>query len=183
MRRFEVGDKSKYVRIRNIVRDQFVEFDFAIDDPRLYVELILPKKAFDEFCIANQVTEMTPEQCQLVDEDGEKWRYGTQVSKASYDSLMSLAQLLLDNWSEYENGLKARVLPRGQLMDSSIQRLPKQALVPSQVKTFWYLHTHTRARARTCMLMHACTHRFNVEGHYREPRKTRTRWKAHFTTC
>ena len=77
MRRFEVGDKSKYVRIRNIVRDQFVEFDFAIDDPRLYVELILPKKAFDEFCIANQVTEMTPEQCQMVDEDAEKWRYGT----------------------------------------------------------------------------------------------------------
>ena len=85
MRRFEVGDKSKYVRIRNIVRDQFVEFDFAIDDPRLNVELILPKKAFDEFCIANQVTEMTPEQCQLVDEDGEKWRYGTDTLAAKHN--------------------------------------------------------------------------------------------------
>jgi len=85
MRSFEVGDKKKYIRIRNIIRDQFVEFDFAIDDPRLYVELILPKVAFDEFCIANRVIEMTPEQCQLVDEDAEKWRYGTDTLAAKHN--------------------------------------------------------------------------------------------------
>ena len=66
MRRWDLGDKKKYIRIRNIIRDQFVEFDFAIDDPRLYVELILPKVAFDEFCIANRVIEMTPEHFHLV---------------------------------------------------------------------------------------------------------------------
>jgi len=77
--RFNVGDKKKYVRIRNIIRDQFVEFDFAIDDPRLYVELILPKAAFKEFCAVNDVLEMTAEQCQLVDDDAQKWRYGTET--------------------------------------------------------------------------------------------------------
>jgi phenol hydroxylase P0 protein len=79
MKRFEVGDKKKYVRVRNIVRDRFVEFDFAIDDPRLYVELILPKLAFEQFCVNNNVSEMTEEQCELVDQDALKWRYGSDT--------------------------------------------------------------------------------------------------------
>jgi phenol hydroxylase P0 protein len=83
MKSFDVGDKVKYVRVRNIVRDQFVEFDFAIDDPRLYVELILPKATFKQFCINNSTVEMTEEQCRMVDEDAEKWRYGTDTLAAT----------------------------------------------------------------------------------------------------
>ena len=82
MHSFEVGEKKKYIRVRNVLRDQFVEFDFAIDDPRLYVELIMPKAQFSEFCAANRVVEMTPEQCQLVDDDAEKWRYGKETLAA-----------------------------------------------------------------------------------------------------
>ena len=82
MHHFNVGDKKKYVRVRNIIRDQFVEFDFAIDDPRLYVELVLPKASFAEFCAANDVLEMTAEQCQMVADDAEKWRYGTETLAA-----------------------------------------------------------------------------------------------------
>lgn len=66
---------TRYVRIRNRVRG-FVEFDFAIDDPRLYIELVLPNKAFDDFCVKNRVTHMTAEQAQAVDMDMQKWRYG-----------------------------------------------------------------------------------------------------------
>lgn len=66
---------TRYVRIRNRIKG-FVEFDFAIDDPRLYIELVLPKAAFDDFCVKNSVVHMTGEQAQAVDMDMEKWRYG-----------------------------------------------------------------------------------------------------------
>ena len=41
----EVSSLTRYVRVRQIVNDKFVEFDFAIGDPSLYVELVLPKEA------------------------------------------------------------------------------------------------------------------------------------------
>ncbi len=67
---------TRYVRVRRIVNDRFVEFDFAIDDPSLYVEMILPKDAFAAFCQHNKVVMMTDEQAAAVDADMEKWRYG-----------------------------------------------------------------------------------------------------------
>lgn len=72
----EVSSLTRYVRVRQIVNDKFVEFDFAIGDPSLYVELVLPKEAFDTFCRDNEVVMMTEEQARAVDEDMEKWRYG-----------------------------------------------------------------------------------------------------------
>lgn len=69
----------KYVRVRNVIREKFVEFDFAINDPLLYVELILPVDAYDVFCEKNQVIEMTKEQCDAIDAETEKWRYGTDT--------------------------------------------------------------------------------------------------------
>ena len=67
---------KRYVRIRQVIDDKFVEFDFAIGDPSLYVELVLPKAAFDDFCLHNKVTMMTEDQASAVDADMEKWRYG-----------------------------------------------------------------------------------------------------------
>ncbi len=66
----------RYVRIRGVINDRFIEFDFAIGEPNLYVELVLPKDAFDAFCRHNNVTMMTDEQAAAVDADMEKWRYG-----------------------------------------------------------------------------------------------------------
>ena len=51
---------------------------FAIGEPSLYVELVLPKDAFDTFCRHNKVVMMTEEQARAVDEDMEKWRYGDE---------------------------------------------------------------------------------------------------------
>jgi len=72
----------KYIRVRSAAGARFVEFDFAIGDPSLFVELIMPPGAFDEFCQKNEVVHMSNEQIQAVDEEMEKWRYGE-------DSLMS----------------------------------------------------------------------------------------------
>ena len=49
-----------FVRLRKVRGDGFVEFDFAIGEPELSVELVLPVAAFHEFCRANHVTQIAP---------------------------------------------------------------------------------------------------------------------------
>ena len=45
----------KYVRVLATLPSGLVEFEFAVGDPGLAVELVMPKAAFDEFCASNQV--------------------------------------------------------------------------------------------------------------------------------
>lgn len=70
---------TKYIRVRSEPDARFVEFDFAIDDPSLFVELIMPKDSFADFCQRNNVVEMTAEQMATVDQEMEKWRYGKET--------------------------------------------------------------------------------------------------------
>jgi len=74
----EASQLRRYARIRRVVDDKFIEFDFAIGDPSLYVELALPKAAFDVFCRDNHIEMMTEEQADAVDADMAKWRYGEE---------------------------------------------------------------------------------------------------------
>jgi phenol hydroxylase P0 protein len=50
----------RYVRICEQRPDGFIEFEFAIGDPALCVELMLPEAAFHEFCLANAVIVLEP---------------------------------------------------------------------------------------------------------------------------
>jgi phenol hydroxylase P0 protein len=50
----------KYVRVCTERPDGFVEFEFAIGDPALCVELMLPTSAFHDFCTANEVVILPP---------------------------------------------------------------------------------------------------------------------------
>lgn len=50
----------RYVRVCEQRPDGFVEFEFAIGDPALCVELMLPEAAFHEFCLANAVIVLDP---------------------------------------------------------------------------------------------------------------------------
>ncbi|MGH1462296.1 MAG: phenol hydroxylase subunit [Neptuniibacter sp.] len=72
----------KYIRVRSEPGARFVEFDFAIGDPNLFVELIMPQGAFEHFCAKNEVVHMTNEQMQAVDAEMEKWRYGEDTLMA-----------------------------------------------------------------------------------------------------
>lgn len=65
-----------YVRVTGVRDARFVEFDFSIGDPTLYVELMLPFAAFEEFCASHKVITLTPEQAADVDFDRLKWRFG-----------------------------------------------------------------------------------------------------------
>lgn len=74
---------ARYVRVRSQPQDKFVEFDFAIGHPELFVELILPKAAFEQFCTHNRVQFMDEKMQQQVDADIQKWRFGdTQVKQS-----------------------------------------------------------------------------------------------------
>lgn len=66
----------KWVRVTCRRPDGFVEFDFAIGDPDLCVDLILPTAAFDEFCTVNRVQHLSEAQGAAVDREQSKWRYG-----------------------------------------------------------------------------------------------------------
>lgn len=67
---------TRYIRVRSAPDDKFVEFDFAIGYPELFVELVLPQAAFQLFCEHNNVVHMDSEMIRLVDEDMMKWRFG-----------------------------------------------------------------------------------------------------------
>ena len=67
--------EQRFVRVRER-HDGFVEFDFSIGDPQLYVELILTESAFDEFCQANQVQMLNALAAAELDADKRTWREG-----------------------------------------------------------------------------------------------------------
>lgn len=64
------------VRIRSAPHANFVEFDFAIGYPELYVELVLPPVAFKQFCEKKRVEYMDAQMSEALDADARKWRYG-----------------------------------------------------------------------------------------------------------
>lgn len=47
--------RARFVRITGEARGGYIEFQFAIGDPSLTLEMILPPVAFAEFCASNEV--------------------------------------------------------------------------------------------------------------------------------
>jgi phenol hydroxylase P0 protein len=47
--------RAKFVRIRQVRADGLVCFEFAIGWPELFVDLMLPRAAFDDFCVRQSV--------------------------------------------------------------------------------------------------------------------------------
>lgn len=72
----------RYVRVRSEPDAIFVEFDFAIGYPDLFVELVLPRAAFASFCEQNRVQHMDAQMADAIDADMEKWRYGESRGQA-----------------------------------------------------------------------------------------------------
>jgi len=73
---------TRYIRVRSKPQARFVEFDFAIGDPSLFVELVMPQGAFEHFCKTNQVVHMSDAQMAAVDAEMTKWRYGEDTLMA-----------------------------------------------------------------------------------------------------
>jgi phenol hydroxylase P0 protein len=76
-------DTSKrFVRLRGERANGFIEFDFAIGEPEVFVELILGREAFAEFCITNKV-EMLPPLVPHALEDGERSDWDWRLADAT----------------------------------------------------------------------------------------------------
>ena len=69
-------EQPRFVRVTGVRHNRFVEFDFSIGDPTLFVELMLPFEQFRQFCARQHAQELTVEQEAQVDYDRLKWRYG-----------------------------------------------------------------------------------------------------------
>lgn len=54
--------RQRWVRVTGERAGGFIEFDFAIGEPDLIVEMILSPEAFAEFCAANQVQMLPPKE-------------------------------------------------------------------------------------------------------------------------
>lgn len=65
-----------YVRITRVDDRGFLEFQFSLGDPNLFLEMTLPRKAFDEFCEQHQARHLSAMEAQAVDEAENKWRFG-----------------------------------------------------------------------------------------------------------
>ena len=51
----KIDANKRWVRVLNRTKNGFVEFEFFVSDADLFVELILPEAAFQEFCVNNKV--------------------------------------------------------------------------------------------------------------------------------
>ncbi|MDD3677351.1 phenol hydroxylase subunit [Thauera propionica] len=56
----EIDLSRKFVRLIERRPDGFVEFEFAIGDPELYAEMLLPSEAYASFCEVNGVVFLQP---------------------------------------------------------------------------------------------------------------------------
>ena len=60
--------RRRFVRLCHVRDDGFVEFEFAVGEPELAVELIMPAAAYRAFCSDNQVTVLPSLQCSGLNE-------------------------------------------------------------------------------------------------------------------
>jgi phenol hydroxylase P0 protein len=72
----EMTGQRCFVRVTGTQDARFVEFEFAIGDPALAVELVMQFDQFREFCACHAVSHLTPEEGARLDDERMKWRYG-----------------------------------------------------------------------------------------------------------
>ena len=67
---------QSYVRITDRNHRGFVEFQFSIGDPTVYLDMTLPPDAFAAFCRERGVRMLTAAEASAVDAAEARWRYG-----------------------------------------------------------------------------------------------------------
>ena len=65
-----------YVRVTRADHRGFTEFQFAIGDPNLYLEMTLPPAAFAEFCARHDVVHLSQAEADAVDIAARRWHGG-----------------------------------------------------------------------------------------------------------
>lgn len=73
-----VNEQTRYVRVTGVTHGGFIEFQFAIGDPSLYLEMILPPHAYAEFCLTQRAVTLSGAQARRVDDEQRKWVWGDE---------------------------------------------------------------------------------------------------------
>ncbi len=72
---------KKFVRIIQTHATGLVEFEFAVGEPELFVELLMGQAAFDEFCATHGVTPTTGHLVQAPDTDTQEWDWSLRAAR------------------------------------------------------------------------------------------------------
>lgn len=67
--------RQRWVRVTGERAGGFIEFDFAIGEPDLTVEMILTPEAFAEFCAANRVEMLPPRDPEAGTDEPSDWNW------------------------------------------------------------------------------------------------------------
>ncbi len=71
-----MNEPNRFVRVTDRDHRGFVEFQFSIGEPGLYLEMTLPRPAFEEFCNEHQVRMLSDKEAARVDANERRWRFG-----------------------------------------------------------------------------------------------------------
>ncbi|MFG1418049.1 phenol hydroxylase subunit [Xanthobacter sp. V0B-10] len=71
----------RFVRVTHERAAGFVEFDFAIGEPELFVEMILGREAFAAFCADNRVEPFPPDPARADARGDFDWRLGDATGR------------------------------------------------------------------------------------------------------
>jgi len=72
---------KKFVRIIQVHTTGLVEFEFAVGEPELFVELLMAQSAFDEFCTMHAVTPTTGHLAQVPNTDTQEWDWSLRAAR------------------------------------------------------------------------------------------------------
>lgn len=72
---------KKYVRVIETHANGLVEFEFAVGEPELFVELMMAQTAFDEFCAMHQVTPTNGPLLPALNCDTQEWDWSLRAAR------------------------------------------------------------------------------------------------------
>jgi len=78
----EFNPEKKFIRIIQTHATGLVEFEFAVGEPGLYVELLMAQSAFDEFCAMHGVTPTQGHLAEAQDSDTQEWDWSLHAARA-----------------------------------------------------------------------------------------------------
>ena len=71
----------KFVRIIETHANGLVEFEFAVGEPELFVELLMAQVAFDEFCVMHGVTPTRGHLVPTPSSDEQEWDWSLRAAR------------------------------------------------------------------------------------------------------
>jgi phenol hydroxylase P0 protein len=73
--------ERKFIRIIQTHRNGMVEFEFAVGEPGLFVELLMPRAQFDDFCALHGVTPTQGRLAAAPEPEAQEWDWSLHAAR------------------------------------------------------------------------------------------------------